>query len=205
VNGIGECEDDDDHHPPTASLLSGTIPKEVDSVIAKQSSVLSVQDREKAYMDVHGLSDLVEETPEMAEVGLVQLESEILLLKDNAAYDLAESMNPSYTVLYCALPSIVPQKHRMLLLIDCFSMYFVPVVRSDRLASDDKYSSKCCTGTGLNRQRSWFRKHHHGSSRSRERIKKLSASIIFMIALIRTQPRPCCPAFVHRNSIAMAE
>jgi hypothetical protein len=103
VNGISEYEDDD-HHPATASLLSGTIPQEatnadyIDSVIAKQMSRLSVQDREKAYMDVHGVSDLVEETPAMVEGGLVQLESEILLLKDRAAYDLAESMDPTYTL-----------------------------------------------------------------------------------------------------------
>jgi hypothetical protein len=102
VNGISEYEDDD-HHPATASVLSGTIPQEatnpdfIDSVIAKQMSRLSVQDREKAYMDVHGVSDQVEETPEMVERGLVQLESEILLLKDRAAYDLAESMDPNYT------------------------------------------------------------------------------------------------------------
>jgi hypothetical protein len=102
VNGISEYEDDD-HHPATASLLSGTIPQEamnadyIDSVIAKQMSRLSVQDREKAYMDVHGVSDLVEETPEMVERGLVQLESEILLLNDTSAYDLAESMDSSYT------------------------------------------------------------------------------------------------------------
>jgi hypothetical protein len=50
-----------------------------------------------AYLNVHGVSDLIEETPEMVEGGLVQLESEILLLKDRAAYDLAESMDPSYT------------------------------------------------------------------------------------------------------------
>jgi hypothetical protein len=100
---ISGYEDDDDHHPATASLLSGTIPQEatnadyIDSVIAQQMSHLSVQDREKAYMDVHGVSDLVEETPEMVEGGLVQLESEILLFKDRAAYDLAESMDPTYT------------------------------------------------------------------------------------------------------------
>jgi hypothetical protein len=102
-NSISEYEDDDDHHPTTARLLSETVPQEatnaeyIDSVIAKQMSLLSVQDREKAYMDVHGVSDLVEETPEMVEGGLVQLESEILLLKDKAAYDLAESMDASYT------------------------------------------------------------------------------------------------------------
>jgi hypothetical protein len=103
VHGISEYEDDDDHHPATASILSATVPQEatnadyIDSVIAKQMSQLSVKDREKAYMDVHGVSDLVEETPEMVEGGLVQLECEILLLKDRAAYDLADSMDPTYT------------------------------------------------------------------------------------------------------------
>jgi hypothetical protein len=98
---ISGYEDDDDRHP--TSLLSGTVPQEainadyIDSMIAKQMSRLSVQDREKAYMDVHGVSDLVEETPEMVEGGLVQLEREILLLKERAAYDLADSMDPAYT------------------------------------------------------------------------------------------------------------
>jgi hypothetical protein len=103
VNGISEYEDDDDHHLTTASILSEAVPQEatnadyIDSIIAKQMSLLSVQDRERAYMDVHGVSDLVEETPEMVEGGLAQMESEILLLKDRAAYDLAEYMDPSYT------------------------------------------------------------------------------------------------------------
>jgi hypothetical protein len=103
VNGISEYEDDDDRHLTTASLLSSTVPQEatnaeyIDSVIAKQMSCLSVKDREKAYMDVHGVSDLVEETPEMVEGGLVQLEREVLLLRDRAAYDLADSMDPTYT------------------------------------------------------------------------------------------------------------
>eukprot|EP00980_Cylindrotheca_fusiformis_P027554 scaffold21161_cov59-Cylindrotheca_fusiformis.AAC.1 len=37
----------------------------IDSIIARQLASLSVQEREKAYMDVHGVSEEVVETPQM--------------------------------------------------------------------------------------------------------------------------------------------
>ncbi|CAJ1965261.1 unnamed protein product [Cylindrotheca closterium] len=46
--------------PPNASD-----PKCVDSLIANQMTKLSVADREKACMGVHGMPKLVEETPEL--------------------------------------------------------------------------------------------------------------------------------------------
>ncbi|CAJ1965029.1 unnamed protein product [Cylindrotheca closterium] len=77
--------------PPNASD-----PKFVDSLIASQMAKLSVADREKAYMDVHGIPDLVEETPELVQKSLLLLQNEIDLLSAKEAYNIAERLDPDY-------------------------------------------------------------------------------------------------------------
>ncbi|CAJ1965263.1 unnamed protein product [Cylindrotheca closterium] len=77
--------------PPNASD-----PKIADSLIASQMAKLSVADREKAYMDVHGIPDLVEETLELIQKSLLELQHEIDMLPDKKAYNIAERLNPKY-------------------------------------------------------------------------------------------------------------
>ena len=77
--------------PPNASD-----PEAVDSLIATQMAKLSVQDREKVYMDIHGIPDYVVETPELIQLSLLDLQSEIQLLPDKQAYKLAESLDSNY-------------------------------------------------------------------------------------------------------------
>ncbi|CAJ1965027.1 unnamed protein product [Cylindrotheca closterium] len=77
--------------PPNASD-----PQNVDSLIAFQMAKLSVADREKAYMDVHGIPDLVEESPELIQKSLSELEHEIDMLPDKKAYSIAERLDPEY-------------------------------------------------------------------------------------------------------------
>eukprot|EP00980_Cylindrotheca_fusiformis_P027555 scaffold21162_cov83-Cylindrotheca_fusiformis.AAC.1 len=69
----------------------------IDSIIARQLASLSVQEREKAYMDVHGVSEEVVETPQMIEEGLENLDRELKQLSQKAAYDKATEMNAAYT------------------------------------------------------------------------------------------------------------
>ncbi|KAL3934792.1 MAG: hypothetical protein SGBAC_009560 [Bacillariaceae sp.] len=82
--------------------FSGTTPKEapdidhVDSMIAQQMSNMTVQDREQAYLDVHGISPVVEETPELISTKLMEMENHIRKQRRREAYDIAESMNPQY-------------------------------------------------------------------------------------------------------------
>ncbi|CAJ1938432.1 unnamed protein product [Cylindrotheca closterium] len=68
----------------------------VDSLIAKQMMELSMKDREKVYMDVHGVRQGPTETEEAIEKGLDSMHREIDKLKDKRAYDLALSMNSEY-------------------------------------------------------------------------------------------------------------
>lgn len=79
--------------PPNASN-----PKVADSLIASQMAKLSVDDREKVYMDVHGISNSpsITETPKLIRESLVELNREIKLLPQRKAYDLAEKLDPNY-------------------------------------------------------------------------------------------------------------
>jgi hypothetical protein len=67
-----------------------------DSLIAKQMAMLSMEDRERVYYDLHGVSEEVKETPETIEQKLSELEKALLKLAQKDAYDLAESMDPEY-------------------------------------------------------------------------------------------------------------
>ncbi|CAJ1970007.1 unnamed protein product [Cylindrotheca closterium] len=84
----------DDHEviPAEATDL-----KYVDSLIAKRMSSISAVDREKTYLDVHGISsDENKETPELVHKSLLQVQYEIGRLTEKEAYDLAVSMDRTY-------------------------------------------------------------------------------------------------------------
>eukprot|EP00526_Cylindrotheca_closterium_P010694 CAMPEP_0113608756 /NCGR_PEP_ID=MMETSP0017_2-20120614/4101_1 /TAXON_ID=2856 /ORGANISM="Cylindrotheca closterium" /LENGTH=395 /DNA_ID=CAMNT_0000517475 /DNA_START=10 /DNA_END=1197 /DNA_ORIENTATION=- /assembly_acc=CAM_ASM_000147 len=57
---------------------------------------MTVQEREQAYLDVHGISPLVEETPELISTKLEEMEKHIRSQHRREAYDVAESMSPQY-------------------------------------------------------------------------------------------------------------
>ena len=57
---------------------------------------LSVADREKAYMDIHGISEDAEKPPELILVCLVLLQNEIDSLSDKKAYNIAQRLDPEY-------------------------------------------------------------------------------------------------------------
>ena len=72
-------------------------PESVDALIAAEMTKLSVDDREKVYLDVHGISsDYVAETPELVHINLLELQNEIELLPDKQAYNLAEKMDSDF-------------------------------------------------------------------------------------------------------------
>ena len=78
--------------PPIASDPDG-----VDSLIASRMAKLSVDDREKVYLDVHGVPDyFVAETPEVIHFSLLDLQNEIELLSDKRAYNIAEKMDTKF-------------------------------------------------------------------------------------------------------------
>ena len=57
---------------------------------------MSARDRERVYEDIHGAAAQIEETPELVERSLNQLEEEIRKIPHKAAYDLAASRDLRY-------------------------------------------------------------------------------------------------------------
>jgi hypothetical protein len=69
----------------------------LDSSVGKELSRVSFAEREKAVFDLHGVADVIEETPEFVDKCLSDLEDEICKLEDNKiAYEMAKKVNPEY-------------------------------------------------------------------------------------------------------------
>ena len=66
-------------------------------MLAKEMNKLSVEEREKALEDIHGIPRLVDEPKERIEACLALLETELTNIPNKAAYDLASSMSNEYT------------------------------------------------------------------------------------------------------------
>lgn len=98
-------EDDDNvkiinQHEESNNLPDVMESSRVDSLIAKQMSKLSMDEREKAYFDIHGITNVIEETPQMIEQSIQALDDQLTRLKEATAYDQALSQNPSYVENY---------------------------------------------------------------------------------------------------------
>jgi hypothetical protein len=73
----------DDNDDPTA-------------VIAQAMTQLSVQEREQAYEDMHGVSETVQETPELIATSLRQMEQCLQNIHHKPAYNLAITIRADY-------------------------------------------------------------------------------------------------------------
>ena len=80
------------HAFPSARALHD----ETDALLAKDMRQLSTEERNEAFHDIHGVSDVTEESPEFINDRLERLEVEISKISMKVAYRLAESMNPDY-------------------------------------------------------------------------------------------------------------
>eukprot|EP00980_Cylindrotheca_fusiformis_P009966 scaffold2202_cov87-Cylindrotheca_fusiformis.AAC.2 len=67
-----------------------------DQVIADELGKLSLREREKAYEDVHGISNPVEETPDLVESSLHDMEAELARIAKKPAYDIASQLSPTF-------------------------------------------------------------------------------------------------------------
>eukprot|EP00980_Cylindrotheca_fusiformis_P012840 scaffold3169_cov107-Cylindrotheca_fusiformis.AAC.10 len=62
----------------------------VDKILAADLERLTLTEREKVYEDVHGVSDAIQETPELIASCMEQMDHEIGLIQDKGAYDQAK-------------------------------------------------------------------------------------------------------------------
>jgi hypothetical protein len=73
-------------------------PAEIDSLIAKEMTRLSMEEREKALDDVHGIGKSVNEEPGFVSTILQELEIHLNVIKWNTAYAEAEALSTEYVV-----------------------------------------------------------------------------------------------------------
>ena len=73
------------------------MPEEVDAVLAKQMTKLSVRERENIYFDLHGVHNTVEEPESLLEEKLKELRHELSQIREKQAYDFASAQSRAYT------------------------------------------------------------------------------------------------------------
>ena len=73
-------------------------PDETESLIAKQLANLSMRDREQVYYSLHGVTDEIEETPELIEESLCQLEAALNQIDEKKSYETAKVRNKEYVM-----------------------------------------------------------------------------------------------------------
>jgi hypothetical protein len=67
-----------------------------DNIIAAELGKLTLKEREKVYEDVHGVSDPIQETPELRDECLKIMEDEINLIQEKFAYEQAKLLSVSF-------------------------------------------------------------------------------------------------------------
>jgi len=79
------------------SRVEATSNTEGGKLLVKEMNQLSIEERQRALEDVHGVRSVVEESPEIIERSLLQLEEALSKIRTGrAAYDRAVFMSPSY-------------------------------------------------------------------------------------------------------------
>jgi hypothetical protein len=68
----------------------------MDSQLAKEMNQLSMAERDELLCDIHGVNDVIEETPEFVAQKLVELEKALEKIRKKDAYNLAQSKLPEY-------------------------------------------------------------------------------------------------------------
>jgi len=72
------------------------------ALIAGALNQLSINEREKVYHEMHGVDDVVEETPEMLQRNIIALDTELENRKNagrsGLAYNMAEAMSRNYVL-----------------------------------------------------------------------------------------------------------
>jgi hypothetical protein len=80
--------------PPADDHASLT--HDADALLAKELSSLTMEEREKSYYDIHGVSDVIDESPEFVAEKLAQMDEELAQIADKDACLQAASQNKDY-------------------------------------------------------------------------------------------------------------
>lgn len=73
-------------------------PKSSEKVIAETLGKLSLEEREKSYEDVHGVSHPIPETPDFVQESLRDMQSKLEMIEPKEAYERAKIMSEEYVM-----------------------------------------------------------------------------------------------------------
>jgi hypothetical protein len=79
-----------------AKLENDGLVNETDALLAKELNQLSMKEREEVYHDIHGVAEIIEETPEFVEIKLKELELELAKIPIKDAYNQAKEKSQEY-------------------------------------------------------------------------------------------------------------
>mmetsp|Transcript_40169 Transcript_40169/g.96922 ORF Transcript_40169/g.96922 Transcript_40169/m.96922 type:complete len:298 (+) Transcript_40169:42-935(+) len=71
-------------------------PDGIDNLLNAELCNLSLDERGQVFDDIHGVSDVIEETPELVSDSLERVDEELKLINDKYAYDFAYALDPKY-------------------------------------------------------------------------------------------------------------
>ena len=72
--------------------------EDIDALLNSELCQLSLDERNKVFQDIHGVSDEINETPDLVAESHRQLDLEIEKIKEKSAYDLACSIDRKYVM-----------------------------------------------------------------------------------------------------------
>ena len=90
-----------DQNPKPADVCGVANPldvAEVDAFLAKEMNQMSIQERDRVLYDIHGVSEVITETPDLIEERLFELEVELHKIFPKPAYDQAMYSDPDYVL-----------------------------------------------------------------------------------------------------------
>ena len=100
-------------------------PEDMDALIAAELNKLSIIERENVLQDIHGVSDIVNEEPEFVAGCLAELNTEVTMIKNKAAFLLAEAQNSEYVsnldfrLMFLRAASFIPKDAAIRLVAFC--------------------------------------------------------------------------------------
>lgn len=95
----------------TANVLD-SVSDDVDKIVAQEMGRLSMEEREKAYYDLHGVAEEIHEDPSFVKWTMISLQKELNKISYKPGYDLAKSLDSNFVD--------DPQKHLMFLRASLF-------------------------------------------------------------------------------------
>ena len=80
----------------TELSVSSSHERDTDAILAEDLNDMTMHERERVFYDLHGVASVVEETPELIERRLAELDTEIRNTQSRNAYSIAEAQNGKY-------------------------------------------------------------------------------------------------------------